>query len=105
MLFQHVGYQSVLTSMVTLLHNYDSLFCICSSFEFSCNLVDSNRLPRDIQKATRDFTTSIGEGAFGPVYKAQMATGETVAVKVLATNSRQGKNDFLSEVLIYIGFI
>jgi hypothetical protein len=63
-LFQHVGYQSVLTSVVTLRHNYDSLFRICSSSEFSCNLVDSNRLPRDIQKATRDFTTSIGEGDY-----------------------------------------
>nr|KYP43180.1 putative LRR receptor-like serine/threonine-protein kinase At5g48740 family [Cajanus cajan] len=53
-----------------------------------------------IQKATSNFTTIIGNGAFGPVYKAQMSTGETVAVKVLGTNSRQGEQEFLTEVLL-----
>lgn len=79
-----------------------SIFCITIilSIVFVLHLGFLVTFSRDIQKATRDFTTSIGEGAFGPVYKAQMATGETVAVKVLATNSRQGKNDFLSEVLM-----
>ncbi|KAK1325571.1 putative leucine-rich repeat receptor-like serine/threonine-protein kinase [Acorus calamus] len=51
---------------------------------------------KDLQKATFNFTTKIGQGAFGCVYKAQLLTGETVAVKVLATNSRE----FLSEVLL-----
>ncbi|KAG4999435.1 hypothetical protein AAZX31_08G060300 [Glycine max] len=55
---------------------------------------------KDIQKATSNFTTIIGNGAFGPVYKAQMDTGETVAVKVLGTNSRQGEQEFLTEVLL-----
>ncbi|TKY59381.1 leucine-rich repeat receptor serine/threonine-protein kinase [Spatholobus suberectus] len=55
---------------------------------------------KDIQKATSNFTTIIGNGAFGPVYKAQMSTSETVAVKVLGTNSRQGEQEFLSEVLL-----
>ncbi|ERM99852.1 hypothetical protein AMTRI_Chr02g259040 [Amborella trichopoda] len=55
---------------------------------------------KDLQKATCNFTTIIGEGAFGPVYKAQMATGETVAVKVLATNSKQGEREFQTEVLL-----
>ncbi|QCD84247.1 calcium/calmodulin-regulated receptor-like kinase 1 [Vigna unguiculata] len=55
---------------------------------------------KDIQRATSNFTTIIGNGAFGPVYKAQMATGETVAVKVLGTNSRQGEQEFLTEVLL-----
>ncbi|KAK7319564.1 hypothetical protein RJT34_04286 [Clitoria ternatea] len=55
---------------------------------------------KDIQKATSNFTTIIGNGAFGPVYKAQMPTGETVAVKVLGTNSRQGEQEFLTEVLL-----
>ncbi|XP_021729135.1 calcium/calmodulin-regulated receptor-like kinase 1 [Chenopodium quinoa] len=38
---------------------------------------------RDLQKATQNFTTLVGQGAYGPVYKAQMSTGEIVAVKVL----------------------
>lgn len=51
-----------------------------------------------MQKATCNFTTLIGQGAFGPVYKAQMSTGETVAVKVLATDSKQGEKEFQTEV-------
>ncbi|KAI3410620.1 Protein kinase domain-containing protein [Psidium guajava] len=53
---------------------------------------------KDLQKATCNFTTVIGQGAFGPVYKAQMSTGETVAVKVLATDSKQGEREFQTEV-------
>lgn len=53
---------------------------------------------RDLQKATRNFTTLIGQGAFGPVYKAHMSSGETVAVKVLATDSKQGEIEFETEV-------
>ncbi|KAL5976087.1 Calcium/calmodulin-regulated receptor-like kinase 1 [Asimina triloba] len=41
-----------------------------------------------------------GHGAFGPVYKAQLSTGETVAVKVLANNSKQGEKEFQTEVLL-----
>lgn len=54
---------------------------------------------RDLQRATHDFSTTIGKGGFGHVYKAQMATGETVAVKVLDTNSSQGEMEFSAEVL------
>nr|XP_018682014.1 PREDICTED: calcium/calmodulin-regulated receptor-like kinase 1 isoform X2 [Musa acuminata subsp. malaccensis] len=68
------------------------------------NLVSVSGIPKyfykDLQKATRNFTTLIGQGAFGPVYKAQMPTGETVAVKVLATNSKQGEKEFQTEVLL-----
>lgn len=53
---------------------------------------------KDLQKATSNFTTLIGQGAFGPVYKAQMSTGVTVAVKVLATDSKQGEREFQTEV-------
>lgn len=42
----------------------------------------------------------IGQGAFGPVYKAQMTTGETVAVKVLSTDSKQGEREFQTEVIL-----
>ncbi|CAL9243563.1 unnamed protein product [Arabidopsis halleri] len=55
---------------------------------------------RDLQKATCNFTTLIGQGAFGPVYKAQMSTGEIVAVKVLATDSKQGEKEFQTEVML-----
>ncbi|KAL3850809.1 hypothetical protein ACJIZ3_012691 [Penstemon smallii] len=55
---------------------------------------------KDLQKATYNFTTLIGQGAFGPVYKAQMSTGETVAVKVLATDSKQGEKEFQTEVML-----
>ncbi|XP_061348545.1 calcium/calmodulin-regulated receptor-like kinase 1 [Gastrolobium bilobum] len=68
------------------------------------NMVSASGLPeyayKDLQKATHDFTTVIGQGAFGPVYKAQMPTGETVAVKVLATNSKQGEKEFQTEVML-----
>ena len=43
------------------------------------------RLFRDLQKATKNFTTILGHGSFGLVYKAVMATGEVMAEKVLVT--------------------
>lgn len=55
-------------------------------------------ISRDIQKATQNFTTILGQGSFGPVYKAIMPTSEVVAVKVLANNSRQGEREFQTEV-------
>ncbi|XP_055823707.1 calcium/calmodulin-regulated receptor-like kinase 1 [Solanum dulcamara] len=55
---------------------------------------------KDLQRATYNFTTLIGQGAYGPVYKAQMSTGKTVAVKVLATDSKQGEKEFQTEVML-----
>ncbi|KAL0353579.1 UNVERIFIED_CONTAM: Calcium/calmodulin-regulated receptor-like kinase [Sesamum angustifolium] len=46
---------------------------------------------KDLQKAT---------WAYGPVYKAQMSTGETVAVKMLASDSKQGEKEFQTEVTL-----
>ncbi|WVZ08634.1 hypothetical protein V8G54_021980 [Vigna mungo] len=54
---------------------------------------------KEIQKATQNFTNILGEGSFGTVYKAVMPTGEVVAVKMLAPNSKQGEKEFLTEDL------
>uniref|UniRef100_A0ACD5VBW1 Uncharacterized protein n=1 Tax=Avena sativa TaxID=4498 RepID=A0ACD5VBW1_AVESA len=55
---------------------------------------------KDLQKATNNFTTILGQGSFGPVYKAVMATGEIVAVKALASDSTQGEREFQTEVIL-----
>ncbi|XP_043702090.1 calcium/calmodulin-regulated receptor-like kinase 2 [Telopea speciosissima] len=55
---------------------------------------------KDIQKATQNFTTILGQGSFGPVYKATMPTGGVAAVKVLAADSKQGEKEFQTEVLL-----
>ncbi|KAJ0484892.1 putative protein kinase RLK-Pelle-CrRLK1L-1 family [Helianthus annuus] len=63
------------------------------------------RIPyEDIQAATKNFTTLIGSGGYGPVYKGQLslAGGEliTVAAKRLQNNnlSGQGLKEFLTEI-------
>ncbi|XP_074311031.1 calcium/calmodulin-regulated receptor-like kinase 1 [Silene latifolia] len=81
--------------------NVDAMSSWFDGFRKS-NAVSKSGIPeytyRDIQKGTQNFTTLIGQGAFGPVYKAQMLTGEVVAVKVLATDSKQGEREFETEV-------
>lgn len=53
---------------------------------------------KDIQKATENFTTILGQGAFGPVYKATMPSEGIAAIKVLASDSHQGEKEFQTEV-------
>ncbi|CAM0914169.1 unnamed protein product [Alopecurus aequalis] len=55
---------------------------------------------KDLQKATNNFTMVLGQGSFGPVYKAVMPTGEVVAVKALASDSTQGEREFQTEVIL-----
>ncbi|XP_061344244.1 calcium/calmodulin-regulated receptor-like kinase 2 [Gastrolobium bilobum] len=55
---------------------------------------------KEIQKATQNFTNTLGQGSFGTVYKATMPTGEVVAVKMLSPNSKQGEKEFQTEVLL-----
>lgn len=56
---------------------------------------------KDLQKATANFTTKLGEGAFGPVYKAVMpGGGGTFAIKMLSSQSKQGEREFLNEVVL-----
>ncbi|KAG6556926.1 hypothetical protein Mapa_001341 [Marchantia paleacea] len=69
-----------------------------------------NRYPKDMPKSaqsfsmkeikaiTNNFKTLIGKGGFGPVYYGKLPDGKEVAVKVRATDSKQGADEFLNEV-------
>lgn len=68
----------------------------------SARFTSASGIPRyaykDIQKATQNFTNILGQGAFGPVYKATMPSGGVAAIKVLASDSHQGEKEFQTEV-------
>lgn len=52
----------------------------------------------EIEDATKSFEKKIGSGGFGVVYYGTMKEGKEIAVKVLASNSYQGKREFSNEV-------
>ena len=56
---------------------------------------------QEIVTATQNFSTIIGKGGFGFVYKGTLANGVPVAVKVLSDASQQGAHEFLNEVYIF----
>lgn len=61
---------------------------------------------QDILEATKNFSTVIGRGGYGPVYKGQLSlSGEltTVAVKRLLIDNRcgQGLKEFLTEIHLF----
>ncbi|CAL5359539.1 unnamed protein product [Camellia sinensis] len=55
-----------------------------------------------ISRATDKFCdpNKIGEGGFGPIYKGLLSTGKEIAVKRLSTTSKQGLNEFKSEMTL-----
>ncbi|KAF3453296.1 hypothetical protein FNV43_RR03736 [Rhamnella rubrinervis] len=53
-----------------------------------------------IESATNSFTTEIGEGGFGHVYKGQLPEGQEIAVKRLSRVSTQGVEEFKNEVIM-----
>ncbi|XP_024008133.1 probable LRR receptor-like serine/threonine-protein kinase At1g56130 isoform X2 [Eutrema salsugineum] len=55
----------------------------------------------ELKSATQDFNLSnkLGEGGFGPVYKGNLNDGREVAVKLLSVGSRQGKGQFVAEIV------
>ncbi|KAH6791933.1 hypothetical protein C2S52_002410 [Perilla frutescens var. hirtella] len=64
--------------------------CLCRRFSLA-----------EIQLATKNFREAlvIGNGGFGKVYKGLIDNGrQTVAVKRLKPNSKQGKQEFLTEI-------
>lgn len=53
---------------------------------------------REIQKATDDFSTIIGRGGFGTVYKARFHDGLIAAVKRMNVISRHSQQEFSKEM-------
>ncbi|KAL5803324.1 hypothetical protein ACOSQ4_031629 [Xanthoceras sorbifolium] len=55
---------------------------------------------KELRIATDDFspTHKIGEGGFGSVYKGRLKGGKIAAIKVLSAESRQGVQEFLTEI-------
>jgi serine/threonine protein kinase len=54
----------------------------------------------EIVSATNNFSTIVGRGGFGIVYKGILNNGAVLAVKVLSNTSQQGPQQFLNEVKI-----
>ena len=52
----------------------------------------------DIEVATKRFEKKIGSGGFGVVYYGKLKDDREIAVKVLTSNSYQGKREFSNEV-------
>ncbi|KAA8519956.1 hypothetical protein F0562_014134 [Nyssa sinensis] len=57
-----------------------------------------------IKIATNNFSleNKLGEGGFGPVYKGKLHDGKEIAVKRLSRNSRQGLEEFETEVRLIV---
>jgi len=53
-----------------------------------------------VLEATKNFSVEnkLGQGGFGPVYKGQFPNGLEIAIKRLASHSRQGYSEFKNEV-------
>ncbi|KAJ4839038.1 hypothetical protein Tsubulata_025657, partial [Turnera subulata] len=54
-----------------------------------------------LASATNNFSTTnkLGKGGFGPVYKGTLEDGQEIAVKRLSKDSRQGLDEFKTEVV------
>ena len=52
----------------------------------------------EIEDATKKFERKVGSGGFGVVYYGKLKDGKEIAVKVLTSNSYQGKREFTNEV-------
>lgn len=54
----------------------------------------------ELEEATKDFEKKIGSGGYGVVYYGRLKDGREIAVKVLTSNSFQGKREFSNEVTL-----
>ncbi|CAL9120418.1 unnamed protein product [Musa textilis] len=53
---------------------------------------------KEMKKATEKFSTVIGKGGFGTVYRAQFVDGSITAVKRMDKVSKQGEEEFCREI-------
>ena len=53
---------------------------------------------KETRRATNNFTTIIGQGGFGTVYKAQFSDGLIAAVKRMNKASEQAEDEFCREI-------
>ncbi|CAL0313565.1 unnamed protein product [Lupinus luteus] len=53
---------------------------------------------KEIKKATEDFSTIVGQGGFGTVYKAHFSDGLVAAVKRMNRVSEQAEDEFCREI-------
>lgn len=53
---------------------------------------------KETKKATHNFTTVIGQGGFGTVYKAEFSDGLVAAVKRMDKVSDQAEDEFCREI-------
>lgn len=54
----------------------------------------------EIEEATKQFERKVGSGGFGIVYYGKLQDGREIAVKLLTSNSYQGKREFSNEVTL-----
>ncbi|KAL9258888.1 putative LRR receptor-like serine/threonine-protein kinase [Drosera capensis] len=54
----------------------------------------------ELVEATKNFERQIGSGGFGVVYYGKLKGGKEVAVKILTSNSHQGRREFVNEVTL-----
>ncbi|CAK9154583.1 unnamed protein product [Ilex paraguariensis] len=54
----------------------------------------------ELEEATNNFEKKVGSGGFGVVYYGKLKDGKEIAVKVLTSNSYQGKREFSNEVTL-----
>lgn len=52
----------------------------------------------DLEDATKRFERKVGSGGFGVVFYGKLKDGKEIAVKLLTSNSYQGKREFSNEV-------
>ncbi|KNA22416.1 hypothetical protein SOVF_034170 [Spinacia oleracea] len=55
---------------------------------------------KELEEATKEFERKIGSGGYGVVYYGKLKDGREIAVKVLTSNSFQGKREFSNEVTL-----